>query len=156
MKTKHKFRCFNSQFINIFTGDECSTRTDEPGVCSTIEGCPSILNDLRQGKRNHAVCGFEGFIQIVCCPIITFNTTARVSIRSKFLQNRMKTLDEKKTIQISIECDEYKDLAYDKVLLGNVFNGPALERKATNCAFTSVPLIVGGTEAKHREFPHMV
>lgn len=56
---------------------------------------------------------------------------------------------------MKIECDAYKEFAYDKVN-ERVGFGPTTERKVSNCAIESQPLIVGGTDAKVGEFPHMV
>lgn len=54
-----------------------------------------------------------------------------------------------------LECNEYKDFAYNKIYVSNLF-GPAKEKLVLDCPFIQLPLIIGGTEAKISEFPHMV
>ncbi|KAJ6636459.1 Serine protease snake [Pseudolycoriella hygida] len=121
-------------------GDRCNTRTGQSGTCTKISGCVSVQNDIRNRRRDHVVCGYEGFVQVVCCPggQATTTTTRRP------ISNRISAR----------KCTEYAEFAYNKIYITNVF-GPPTERKVSNCAYTSVPLIVGGTEANVREFPHM-
>lgn len=59
-------------------------------------------------------------------------------------------------VDFRTECYEYKDLVYDTIFIANGLEGPPIETKVSNCAFTSIALIVGGVPAKQREFPHMV
>lgn len=50
-------------------------------MCTKISGCISVQNDLRRGKRDHVVCGYDGFVQIVCCPSTQAATTATTTSR---------------------------------------------------------------------------
>lgn len=56
----------------------------------------------------------------------------------------------------NIECNEYKEFVYDTIYTSNGLENPPIITKIENCAFTSIALIVGGTQATEMEFPHMV
>ncbi|XP_037035178.1 serine protease snake-like [Bradysia coprophila] len=121
-------------------GERCTTRSGQSGICSKISACIPVQNDIRRRVTNHVVCGYDGFVQIVCCPSaepVTVPTRQPISTRIS-----------------ARKCDEYNEFSFNKIYVSNTF-GPPVEKKVSNCAFTAVPLIVGGTEAKIREFPHM-
>lgn len=53
------------------------------------------------------------------------------------------------------ECEEYKKLTYETVHFGGLtLDESAQELKVSQCDLT-IGLIVGGVEAKVKEFPHM-
>lgn len=56
---------------------------------------------------------------------------------------------------IFIECDEYKSAVYERIYEQSlVANAKPIERETDQCGHTAVPLIVGGTRAGLKEFPH--
>lgn len=59
-------------------------------------------------------------------------------------------------LNFAIECEEYGQYIYEYEMKTNPIIGePPIEKKHDKCAHTVVELIVGGEEAKEREFPHM-
>lgn len=57
---------------------------------------------------------------------------------------------------LKIECQEYKELACNISYVGNTPNSIQIGSKLSNCASTTLPVILGGEAAKRREYPHMV
>lgn len=58
-------------------------------------------------------------------------------------------------LQLS-ECEEYKNLtAVFEYLRGHSMNSKSKIFKDYVCNSSAAPMILGGTEAKHGEFPHM-
>lgn len=45
---------------------------------------------------------------------------------------------------------------YEYENVATIFDQDPVERKVDRCASDSTPLIIGGTEARQYEFPHMV
>lgn len=71
-------------------GDSCQVaRSGARGVCKTFNDCQVAIDELLQQGLYPAQCGFQGHVQIVCCPVprsMTTTTTpapTRVSQRSK-------------------------------------------------------------------------
>lgn len=55
-----------------------------------------------------------------------------------------------------LECQEYGQFVYETESISNpVLGEPPIIKKHNICAHESVELIVGGVEAREREFPHM-
>jgi hypothetical protein len=55
------------------------------------------------------------------------------------------------------ECNEYAKLATSQIVALPLVPTPEpVHVDIPKCDFSSVPLIVGGEEAKFKEFPHMV
>lgn len=53
------------------------------------------------------------------------------------------------------ECDEYKSAVFEKsYVLQLVANAKPLEKESDQCGHRAVPLIIGGTRAGLKEFPH--
>lgn len=52
----------------FYTGDICRhEKTNSPGICKLVFECREAISDIRQGiPLTH--CGWQGVIQIVCCP----------------------------------------------------------------------------------------
>lgn len=77
------------------------------------------------------------------------------------------------TLKLFAECREYGNLIYETVNITNPILGeckclfasrlpseslsgePTITKRENICAHTAIELIVGGTVAKEREFPHM-
>lgn len=120
-----------------------------------------VRQDISNRRRDHTVCGFSGLVQIVCCPQPTIQLTTteapsnRISALSKF-EDCEEVLEINWNYLLFIECTEYQDAVYEKVQLTASFGNELIDKKIDRCAYTAVPLIVGGTEAKRSEFPHMV
>lgn len=58
------------KILNIIAGDSCVIqKTGAGGECLTISLCPALIREIRKGNRDHTVCGYEGRMQIVCCPL---------------------------------------------------------------------------------------
>ncbi|XP_037049476.1 serine protease snake-like isoform X2 [Bradysia coprophila] len=120
------------------TVEQCTARSGEPGECVKITECIPIQNDIRKQIVSHVVCGYDGHLQIVCCPIAAqpVATTTNRPISDRISARK---------------CDEYNEFSYNKISVSR----PPVEMKVSNCAHIATPLILGGTEAKLREFPHM-
>lgn len=54
------------------------------------------------------------------------------------------------------ECNEYKEFGYDTLYVSNILKDTPNEKKFANCDFASYIPAANSTEAKIREFPHMV
>lgn len=62
------------------------------------------------------------------------------------------------TMRLSLvsECREYSQYVFETEMVPNpIFGEPPIEKKLNKCAHSAVELIVGGEEAREREFPHM-
>lgn len=60
------------------------------------------------------------------------------------------------TIVVFLECHEFGQFIYETITAANTIPGESpIVKKNTLCVQDSVELIVGGEEAKEREFPHM-
>lgn len=53
------------------------------------------------------------------------------------------------------ECAEYQDQLKERISVAVGFNEPVV-KEILRCEHASVPLVVGGEQAKSKEFPHMV
>ncbi|XP_031837509.1 venom protease isoform X2 [Nomia melanderi] len=53
-------------------GSQCTVENGTTGVCKKLHDCPSRLKEVQEGRRSWdstGRCGFDGFIEIVCCPV---------------------------------------------------------------------------------------
>lgn len=57
---------------------------------------------------------------------------------------------------MSLECEEYSEAVYGKQSFVDPTTGKSQEHKSDDCAIKVIPLIIGGTKAQGREFPHNV
>lgn len=120
--------------------------------------CPSVLNDYTKLKKMPTICDKK--YRTVCCPMRTTTTSTtktttqspkRVSERSK----NLFLLTPGKFLIIS-ECREYSQYNFlNYTVQSTVLGESAVEKQKDDCGHKSVELIVGGTEASDREFPHM-
>ncbi|CAL7945824.1 unnamed protein product [Xylocopa violacea] len=56
----------------LYEGSQCTLENGDSGVCKKLLDCQTRLMDVQQGKRSSdssGRCGFDGFIEIVCCPM---------------------------------------------------------------------------------------
>lgn len=56
----------------------------------------------------------------------------------------------------SLECYEYSEAVFGTHSVQSMDSRKGEEVRVDECAITGVPLIVGGTKAAAKEFPHMV
>lgn len=129
-----------------YQGENCIVqRTQSPGICKAINACPSVINDL-QNRRPHTRCGFEGRLEIVCCPSSTPMRQTTTTPKQPDIGLR---ISEKK-------CDEYKSAVFTYVYsISLTADGERQKIPVDKCGHKVTPLIVGGEFAKPREFPHM-
>ena len=57
--------------------------------------------------------------------------------------------------QIVLECEDYGKAVYQEED-SQVLTAIAEKTKTSTCGIVEVPLVVGGTDAESKEFPHMV
>ncbi|XP_017876160.1 serine protease snake-like [Ceratina calcarata] len=56
---------------DLYEGSPCTLENGAPGVCKRLPDCPPRLAEVEEGKRSSSPvgrCGFDDFIEIVCCP----------------------------------------------------------------------------------------
>lgn len=55
--------------VLIAEGQSCGSSFRDDGICKKVTECPTAINALAR-KRMHGLnrCGFDGSIEIVCCP----------------------------------------------------------------------------------------
>ncbi|XP_076245966.1 transmembrane protease serine 9-like [Calliopsis andreniformis] len=65
----------------IEEGNECVMENGDDGVCKKLTDCPSRLEEVRKGRRNAGStgrCGWDGPMEIVCCPKTILQRPAEV------------------------------------------------------------------------------
>jgi len=123
--------------------------TRQPGSCKNIQHCSKVVLEYRQKGTQPTLCGWEGFSQIVCCPDTTPATTAAPTINKPVASNENLSKSAR-------NCQKYSEYVYEYIKFTSLADGAEVkERRVDRCAHKVVPLIVGGTVAKPREFPHM-
>lgn len=155
---------FKRYMVNgLYLGDSCQMdNTGVQGVCKMISDCQSVINQITYEDILPTYCGFDDQDQTVCCPVeVNTRTTLRISQQSKWysISNifNLESMFVFNAFSIcSIECQEYEDAKYERIWKSNNFNEKPVVQKIRRCGVSSAPLIVGGTEAKPHEFPHMV
>ncbi|CAG9863676.1 unnamed protein product [Phyllotreta striolata] len=145
-------------------GDQCGRN----GVCEFITHCPQAMADLKKGIFPTNICGYQGTKSIICCenntprPIVTERTPTPHITRSTSppttttvrqrpnLSNAKAPGDKAKEM-----CKEYAQFAYEKIP-SQTLNLDTTFSSELICPIKTVPLIVDGTQASEREFPHMI
>nr|XP_024216244.1 uncharacterized protein LOC106677624 [Halyomorpha halys] len=123
-------------------GEKCKNET-EPWTCKKASTCQSLKKGFATGGEMK-LCGFQGREPIICCPpeLLTDKAVPLPSAQPE----AGKKAEQK--------CREYAEYVYREIdspiLLHN-----SKKKKIDECAITAETLIVGGTPAKHNEFPHM-
>ncbi|XP_015598885.1 serine protease snake isoform X2 [Cephus cinctus] len=131
-----------------YVGDICNLKSGAPGKCSTLENCQSVYSQLVAGNPPDTLCGFSGFEPIVCCP----SSTSRPSTTTEAITTATSA-DESVGSIARQKCAEYSSSVYALVIPPTL-----IDKRPVNisvCAITSKKLIVGGTRADPKEFPHM-
>ncbi|KAF6198848.1 hypothetical protein GE061_006871 [Apolygus lucorum] len=126
-------------------------------TCKKLSECSSARQDLSSG-RSPRICSFQGMLPIVCCrpeqegsveieniderwPPVTTTTTRRPRPSTK------KSISKRK-------CEEYAEFVFTMEQVPTLSFDPQVVKK-DECRRVEEPLIVGGKDAKAREFPHM-
>ncbi|XP_076240858.1 serine protease snk [Calliopsis andreniformis] len=133
-------------FLNVsvrcdgqFEGDAC-TVDNAPGICRKLQGCQSVYQELLKGQPPKSMCGYASFEPIVCCPtgesvIQPLNGVSKGAIARQ-------------------KCAEYAKSVYTTEL-PPILSADRTPVNKSLCALRSRTLIVGGTKADPKEFPHM-
>lgn len=88
LKQRNKYN--SNKFLATTIGEQCTTKTNMNGFCTYVNRCPSVSNDILEGKREHVVCGYEGFLQIICCP--TTQPTSSRTTQSPISAERLSSI----------------------------------------------------------------
>lgn len=146
-------------------GDFCDNGR---GICSKLSDCPAAIKGLQSGLTPK-ICSFDNSIPIVCChtqtniptnPPSTFPSSSggvlwpgeplpgsapavplSVPATSKSVSKRM--------------CEKYAKYVFSEQQLPVLTFEPQTTT-VNECGVVGETLIVGGTDAKIKEFPHMV
>lgn len=66
-------------------GNNCITKTNQPGICRIVNDCESVKRDMMTRRRQEVICGHINLVPVVCCPIPKRRTsTLRPSIHSRW------------------------------------------------------------------------
>jgi hypothetical protein len=133
------FTCFVIVLIQLvssqrFVGDLCTLESSgAPGVCELFKECKQARDDLQKHQLFPQQCGYQKNEPIVCCLKKSKRKPGEISLK---------------------KCQEYSRLVYE------VNRAPVLIINAPNitkneCGHKIIKLIVGGTNATRKEFPHM-
>ncbi|CAH1101336.1 unnamed protein product [Psylliodes chrysocephalus] len=120
-------------------GDSCETKSGLYGTCKIIADCPSALSDyVNKGIFPSDICGYRRTQQsIICC------AERSTGVSGSAVGERAKA-----------KCQEYSKFAYERIfsptLSGSIFSS------SLECPIQTRTLIVGGSIAERREFPHMI
>lgn len=140
----------NESVSQAAKGDSCSDN-GVPGVCTLTRDCPAVYSELLAGRPPTKFCGFEGFAPLVCCA----SGPGKPSVtREEGPVNTVPFQDDGRGVVARAKCAEYAKSVYGLVI------PPILSHNRTPvnvsfCALKSRTLIVGGTKAHLKEFPHM-
>ncbi|KAF7997873.1 hypothetical protein HCN44_009271 [Aphidius gifuensis] len=159
-----------------YEGDTCEVDYRTNGVCKFITECQVIYQQLLAGKTldKKSLCGYDRFQPVVCCPESssiygTRPTTTRRPIISttRYTTVRMypTTTTTAKTFstypnQLTPGTIAKKMCAVYAKSVYALIHQPILQVNprpinTSLCAIKSKKLIVGGTKADPKEFPHM-
>ncbi|XP_046750075.1 serine protease snake-like [Diprion similis] len=125
-------------------GDSCTTKSGASGVCKLLNNCDVVFQQLVAGIEPDSICGYKGHEPIVCCSNSRPETTQPNPIVSR------DPVGDGRGAIARQKCAEY--VKYTHELRRNV-NGQNVNISV--CAIKSQKLIVGGTRAERKEFPHM-
>ncbi|XP_076751968.1 serine protease persephone-like [Xylocopa sonorina] len=100
---------------DLFEGSPCTLENGRPGICKKLPECETRLKDVQQGRRNSdspGRCGFDGFIEIVCCP------SAAMKIKQRLAD---VACEEYNSISTEVKLNE--DRRYSDGLVYHVYAG---------------------------------
>ncbi|XP_076621961.1 serine protease snk [Colletes latitarsis] len=87
-------------------GSQCVLEDGKQGTCRKLPECPPRVLEAHEGRRDSESsgrCGFEGLIEIVCCP---------VNITQKMAQRQADTACQQYDEEITIYNREQEDLNF--------------------------------------------
>ncbi|XP_014203299.1 serine protease snake-like isoform X2 [Copidosoma floridanum] len=141
-------------------GSECSLKNQQ-GTCQLLTKCTSVYNELIAGKRPESVCGYKDRMPIICCPN-SGSTITRSTTQSTPAWGGNEDLTTNKPFKWNHRirraqqmCQEYAKSVYALVEPPVLTGGDRMYVNVSLCAIKSKKLIVGGTKAEPKEFPHM-
>ncbi|XP_015439351.1 PREDICTED: venom protease-like [Dufourea novaeangliae] len=137
-----------------YPGDTCYLGNN-PGVCTLLRQCRPVYEELLKGNPPTTVCSYSGFDPVVCCPSGGPTTPKRTTTTTTTTARSVPRPGTNTRGAIArAKCEEYSrsvfQLVVPPILAGN--------RQPVNisvCAIKSRKLIVGGTKADPKEYPHM-
>ncbi|XP_056637301.1 serine protease persephone-like [Diorhabda sublineata] len=157
--------CVYLEVRGQYEGDDCNTEAGAAGICTYLTACQTARDNIMKGIYPTDICGYEGTQVIVCCVASTQSTSSTTTTKIPPTQKTTTTTTTTTTMKSSggaqvgdkakKMCQAYSQYAYEKI------ENPTLSVTATfskvlECPFQNQKLIVGGTKAGKREFPHMV
>jgi len=126
------------------------------GVCRALPNCPKVLEDYRNQRINPTLCGWSGFTQVVCCPTVALTTKPTTTAPTTTTPKPTVSPTIASTTKSGQNCARYQEFVYEYIKFGALVEGSeANKRKVDRCGHTKTALIVGGTVAGLKEFPHM-
>ncbi|XP_046750336.1 serine protease snake-like [Diprion similis] len=124
--------------------DRCRLKNRAFGVCTLLNNCAVVFQQLVDGKAPDSICGYAGFEPVVCCPNSRPKTT-----RPTPTVSRNPVGDGRGAIARQ-KCAEYANYTRE---IREALNGQKV--RISVCAINYPKLILGGTRAERKEFPHM-
>lgn len=141
----------------MHSGDACVLNKGGNGVCKKIIECPSAIDALKQNQLPQT-CGFIGTTPVVCCEGGMGSRTGSVpgEISRESMLGNFNIFEFLLIEFMFLECEEYSKFAYTYFTPPVLSFGAPRNASRLQCPFKVIPLIIGGTKAKAKEFPHSV
>ncbi|XP_033207434.1 venom protease-like isoform X3 [Belonocnema kinseyi] len=148
--------------FDLLEGETCVAKTFT-GRCRLSRNCPSVFQNFNANKPPEKICSFPNSDDIIiCCPddnfssSVTSSTTQRINTTpTRRVNSGVVPLNtEARKRPAAEKCEEYSKHVYALEIPPIL----TVDRQPVNislCAITSKKLIVGGTLADPKEFPHM-
>ncbi|KAJ8686281.1 hypothetical protein QAD02_022075 [Eretmocerus hayati] len=169
-----RFAPSNAQSVGL----SCNLPGNRLGTCTLLANCDEVYQQLIQGNPPGAHCGFIGSNPVVCCPERqgsfnpgttsswgrpTARPTARPTVRPTSSPTARPTVRPTQapwdplanTRPARRMCSVYAREVYELVRPPVLAGGDDLLVNKSLCAIKNKKLIVGGTKADPKEFPHM-
>ncbi|XP_017890446.1 serine protease snake-like isoform X2 [Ceratina calcarata] len=135
-----------------YEGDRC-TVDGSSGVCTRLENCDSVRNELMRGIIPRETCGYDKFHPIICCPNSSGVVTANLTVASMAKPSLTSDLTRRPVgAKAKAKCEEYsKYVPYVTHFYAslNITDTTAL------CKDTFQAVVIGGSPARQKEFPYM-
>ncbi|XP_076178622.1 venom protease isoform X2 [Ptiloglossa arizonensis] len=106
--------CISSlKFVDddLVEGSQCTLENGNKGICKKLPDCLPRMQEVQEGRRDSESsgrCGFQNFIEIVCCPV---NITEKIAPRPADIA--CQQYDN----EITVDNEKPNDLAF------NIFGG---------------------------------
>ncbi|XP_015111209.1 serine protease snake [Diachasma alloeum] len=142
----------------------CNMKDGTPGICTELPQCNVVDKQLQAGTPPDTRCGWAGYLPIVCCPLLlqensTGIATEKITMTSHSTFSSSRPLVAGSPMETDVlarqMCAHYAKSVYALMTPPTL----AVDRTPVNaslCAIKYQKLIVGGTKAEPKEFPHMV